>query len=200
MLQKAALQDLYYSKRLSMFDLAGSLGVTPATVVYWMKKYDLGRRSNSESAYVKQNPMGDPFRIKNRLSKQARDLLIAALMLYWAEGSRKNKYVIQIANLDARLLALFIRFLRTICGVKENKICLTVQLYKEYDKEETRDYWAIELGIPQKYITVGIHSDIRSKPEKLWSKYGIARIEVRNVKLKHWLDETLEAYLKKLAL
>lgn len=183
-----------------MFDLAGSLGVTPATVVYWMKKYDLVRRSSSESAYVKQNPAGDPFKIKNRLSKQDRELLVAALMLYWAEGSRKNKYVIQLANLDARLLAIFIKFLRTICGVKENKVCLTVQLYKEYDRNETKDYWAKTLKIPHKYITVGIHSDIRSKPEKLWSKYGIARIEVRNVKLKQWLDETLETYLKRWAL
>lgn len=53
--------------------------------------------------------------------------------------------------------------------------------------------------MPKRFITVNIHSDIRSKPEKQWSKYGIARIEIRNVKLKQWIGGALERYLGKLA-
>ncbi len=101
-----------------------------------------------------------------------------------------------MANLDYKLALLFIKFLKRICGVREEKICLNIQLYREFDKDKTRNYWSETLGVPQRFIAVNIHSDTRSKPENQWSKYGIARIEIRNVKLKQWIDNTLEAYLK----
>jgi len=189
---KTLLQKLYYDKRLSMLEIARAISLTPATVKYWMDKYGLARRSASESAYVKQNPSGDPFRIKNRLSERDEKLFLSCLMLYWAEGSRRNNHVIQIANLDHRMLSIFIKFLKQICYVKEEKIRLTIQLYKEFDKKIVKNYWSKQLGVPKRFIAVNIHSDIRSKPTKQWSKYGIARIEVRNVKLKRWIDEQLE--------
>jgi len=175
-----------------MLEIARAISLTPATVKYWMDKYGLARRSASESAYVKQNPSGDPFRIKNRLSERDEKLFLSCLMLYWAEGSRRNNHVIQIANLDHRMLSIFIKFLKQICYVKEEKIRLTIQLYKEFDKKIVKNYWSKQLGVPKRFIAVNIHSDIRSKPTKQWSKYGIARIEVRNVKLKRWIDEQLE--------
>jgi len=178
-----------------MWDIAKNISSTPATVVYWMKKYGLKRRSISECAYVKQNPNGNPFKIKSKLTKRDRELLLLGLMLYWAEGSRKNRHIIQMANLDYRLILLFIKFLRRICGVKDKKICLNIQLYRKFNKEETRNYWSKILGVQKRFIAVNIHSDTRSKPEKQWSKYGIARIEVRNVKLKQWIDGALERYL-----
>lgn len=178
-----------------MWDIAKVLSTTPATVIYWMKKYCFKRRSSSECAYVKQNPNGDPFKIKNKLTRKDKELLILGLMLYWAEGSRRNKHIIQMANLDYRLISLFIKFLKRICGIREEKVCLNIQLYRRFDKEKTRNYWSRILGVPKRYIAVNIHSDTRSKPDKQWSKYGIARIEVRNVKLKQWIDNTLDSYL-----
>ncbi len=180
-----------------MWDVAKTMSITPRTVEYWMDKHNLRRRSGSESAYVKQNPNGDPFKIKNKLAKKDKELLLAGLMLYWAEGSRKNKHVIQMANLDYRLILLFIKFLRRICDVKEEKICLNIQLYRKFNKEETKNYWSRILKVSKRFIAVNIHSDTRSKPEKQWSKYGIARIEVRNVKLKQWIDKELEKQIGK---
>ncbi len=197
MIKIEQLQKLYYGRKLSMWDVAKTISVTPKTVEYWMDKHNLRRRSGSESAYVKQNPNGDPFKIKNKLTKKDRELLLAGLMLYWAEGSRKNKHVIQMANLDYRLILLFIKFLKRICGVKEEKTCLNIQLYRRFDKQNTKNYWSRILKVPKRFISVNIHSDTRSKPNSQWSKYGIARIEVRNVKLKRWIDAALENYLAK---
>ena len=47
-----------------MVEVAQYLGVPYKTVVYWMGKHDISRRSASEAAYVKNNPDGDPFKIK----------------------------------------------------------------------------------------------------------------------------------------
>ena len=182
-----------------MRDIARSFSVTPATVIYWMKKYNLRRCSGSECAYVKHNPEGDPFKIKKRLTKNDKELLLCGLMLYWAEGSRRNKHTIQMANLDYRLILLFIKFLKIICCLKEEKICLNIQLYKEFNREKTRNYWSRILGVPKRFISVHIHTDVRIKPNRQWSKYGIARIEIRNIKLKQWIDETLDKYLLKWA-
>ncbi|MDD2680052.1 MAG: hypothetical protein PHO03_04575 [Candidatus Omnitrophica bacterium] len=195
MLEKKILQNSYYDKKLSMVDTAKLLNVTPATVAYWMKRHGFKRRSISESVYVKQNPSGNPFNIKTQLTERDRELFISGLMLYWAEGSRRNKHVIQLANLDHRMLSLFIEFLRKICGVKEEKLTLNIQLYRKFNRETTKNYWSRALGIPKRFIAVNIHSDIRSKFKNQWSKYGIVRIEVRNVKLKQWIDVALEKYL-----
>lgn len=197
MLEKKILQECYYYKKLSMVDTAKILNVTPATVAYWMQRHEFRRRSISEGVYIKQNPNGDPFSIKLRLTDKDKELFLAGLMLYWAEGSRRNKHTIQMANLDYRLILLFIKFLKKICGVVEEKICLNIQLYREFDKEKTRNYWSKILGVPKRFIAVNIHSDTRSKPERQWSQYGIARIEIRNVKLKQWIDSALEKYLAK---
>jgi hypothetical protein len=198
MLRKELLRKLYYDKKLSMWDTAKVISVTPATVAYWMKKHNFIRRSISESAYVKQNPDGDPFKIRDKLTHKDKELLLCGLMLYWAEGSRRNKHTIQIANLDYRLILLFIKFLKRICGVEDRKICLNIQLYREFDRDKTKNYWSRVLSVPKRFISVHIHSDTRSKPNNQWSKYGIARIEIRNVKLKQWIDEALEYYLTKL--
>ncbi len=192
MLKRRILQELYYSKKLSMWDIAKILSTTPATVIYWMKKYGLKRRSGSECAYVKQNPNGDPFKIKNKLTKKDKELLLLGLMLYWTEGSRKNKHSIQMANLDFRLILLFTRFLKNICGLRKEKLCLAVQLYKSYNKKQARDYWSRRLSIPKQFVSVYTHTDNRSKPNEQWSNRGIARLEIRNMKLKQWIDQELE--------
>ena len=197
MLKRELLSKLYYDKKLSMWDIAKTLSVTPPTVIYWMKKHSLKRRPNNESTYVKLNPNGDPFRIKNKLSTKDRELLLSGLMLYWAEGSRRNKHVVQMANLDYRLLLLFTKFLKRICGLRREKLCLSVQLYRQFDTKKAKDHWSRKLKIPKRFITVNIHSDKRSKPDEQWSQNGIARIEVRNTKLKQWVDKTLESYLEK---
>jgi hypothetical protein len=90
-----------------------------------------------------------------------------------------------------------VKFLRVICGVKEGKLTLNIQLFRRFNKDKTKKYWSELLDIPSRLILVNIHSDKRSRPGKQWSKYGIARIEVRNVKLKQWIDEQLLTYIKK---
>lgn len=181
-----------------MEEVAKVLSVTPATVIYWMERHKLKRRSRSEGAYVKHNPHGDPFRIKKRLTSKERALLISGLMLYCGEGHRRNKHSIHLANLDHRTLKLFIEFLRNICGVDKNKISLYVQLYRSFDKSEARDYWSKILTIPKTQIGIYTHTDKRSKIQGQRSRFGIARIQVHNYKLKNWLDRELDYHLDKL--
>ncbi|MBU4589533.1 MAG: hypothetical protein KKG01_01215 [Candidatus Omnitrophica bacterium] len=188
---------LYDVKKLSMVDIAKQLKTTQAKVYYWLKRYGIARRSRSESSYVKQNPNGDPFRIKKKLDNKERELLISGLMLYCAEGHRTNRHSVQLANLDHRILKVFVEFLRKICGIHKKKIGLYVQLYKQFNQNEARDYWSKVLRIPKPQIVVYPHTDKRSKMEGQVSKFGIARIQVHNYKLKNWIDKESASYLGK---
>ncbi|MFH1705213.1 MAG: hypothetical protein ABH861_04550 [Patescibacteria group bacterium] len=126
------------------------------------------------------------------MTAKENELLLASLMLYWAEGHRTNKHSVEIANLDYRMLQLFAKFLRQICGLDENKMTLYVQLYKRFDKNGARAFWVKMLKIHPSRISITPHTDKRSKAENQKSRFGIARIQVHNYKLKTWVDQQLE--------
>jgi len=65
----------------------------------------------------------------------------------------------------------------------------------KFDKDVAKKYWAEKLTIPEHRIAVNHHRDKRSKAEHQRSKFGIARIQVHNYKLKAWIDKQLENYL-----
>jgi len=179
-----------------MMEIAQSQNTTHAKVYYWLKKYKINRRSWRDSAYLNHNPQGDPFCIKQKLTTNEKKLLLAGLMLYWAEGHRTNKHSVEIANLDARMLQLFAQFLRQICGLDEQKLTLYVQLFKGFDKNEARAYWSKALKICPEHIAITPHTDTRSKAQNQKSRFGIARIQVHNYKLKNWVDKQLQKYIQ----
>ncbi len=49
MIPRELLQELYYNRLFSVLEIAKTLGCSKAQVLYWMDKYDLGRRSFSEA-------------------------------------------------------------------------------------------------------------------------------------------------------
>lgn len=180
-----------------MVQIADKLKIKSRKVEYWLRKYNIPRRSCSESAYVKQNPNGNPFKIKRRFNSQEKELLTIGLMLYWTEGTKSAKSPLQLANLDHRMLQLFLRFLREICRIDETRLRLYVRLYKTFDKKIARIYWSRLLNIPNQQVFIYSHTDKRSKVGKQWSKYGIATLQFSNTRLKRWLDDRIESYLTK---
>ena len=180
-----------------MMEIANRLNVTHATVNYWMNKFEIPRRSCSESAYVKLNSTGDPFKIKKRLDRTEKELLLVGLALFWSEGSKAIKGSVQLANLDHRMLQLFVKFLRKICKISEDRLRLYVRVYKKFNREKAKSYWSRKLKMSPKRISVYPHTDGRSKADKQWSKYGIGTLQFHNIKLWEWLNTSIEDYLKK---
>jgi hypothetical protein len=120
-------------------------------------------------------------------------------MVYWAEGNKKNKEVVQLGNLDCRMLKLFLRFLRQICTVKENRIALYVRVHEKFSQLKAKDFWARYLPMLKERIFVYPHGDKRSKFDKQWSEFGIATPQVSNTKLKKWLDNEIDRHVNRLA-
>lgn len=83
----------------------------------------------------------------------ARELFLIGATLYWAEGSKEKDFSpgtgIEFINSDARMLKLFLLWLRNCCKINEEKIHFQIYLH-ETSKERTHevvDYWSISLGI-----------------------------------------------------
>jgi len=179
-----------------MMEMAQELRTTHAIVLYWLKKHGIPRRSWSERTYCKLNPDGDPFAIPSRLSARQRELLNAGILLYWAEG-KKNGGTIQIANLDARMLQLFVTFLREVCCVNERRLFLYVRVHRQYSLRAARRYWIRALGLRPANVLVYPHTDTRSDASKQWSRHGIATLNFNNTKLKMWLKQAIETYVER---
>lgn len=139
-MNKIELKRLYCQRRLSMMEIASELSITHATVLYWLKKHKIPRRSWSESAYVKLNPDGDPFTIPSTLTSAQRELLAAGFLLYWAEGDKTYKHGTKIGNLDSRMLQVFIKFLREVCHADENRLSVYVRVHKRFALSTARRY------------------------------------------------------------
>ena len=179
-----------------MTEVARTLGTTHAAVLYWLRKFGIPRRSWSESTYIKLNPGGDPFHIKQRLSASDRELSAAALALYLAEGNKHNGAV-RIGNLDAEILRLFARFLREIGGVVEDRLSVYVRVNRPFSLKPAQRYWARKLNLQTKQVRVYRHTDHRSNPTRQSSSYGIATLEFHNVKFRRWLQEAMHQLIRR---
>lgn len=93
-------------------------------------------------------------RIKSRVSlggMSRRDILIAGIALYWAEGYKKQKnrngrlvtyHPVSLTNSDPKLIKLFLRFLRENCEVSEGKIRANLRIFPHQNEKKLVDFWA----------------------------------------------------------
>lgn len=189
---KTQLKELYCHRRLSMMEIAQGLHTTHATVLYWLKRYGIPRRSWSESTYAKLNPDRDPFTIPTSLTAKQRALLVAGLLLYWAEGAKANKEAVQLGNLDGRMLQIFARFLREVCQVDERRLKVYVRVHKQFSRSVAHRYWSRLLQLPSNQVFVYCHTDKRSKAQRQWSPYGLSVLVFSSTKFRMWLDQAIE--------
>jgi hypothetical protein len=199
-LSKTNLKALY-SKGLSLTETAKVLSCSPNKVVYWMKKYSIKRRSHSEAAYIKQNPNGDPFRIKKNLTKD--DILLYGLGLgiFWGEGN-KNPTIpsLRVANTDPNLIKVFLAFLKSIYGLSENRFSYSIVCFNDVDSEKARSFWARELRIPpQKFGKITVIPKQGKGTYKRKSIFGVCTVQGNNSKLRKLVSVKIETLVKKYA-
>ena len=139
------IKQLYETERLSFSETATRLGTSRWRVYRLMRLHGIPRRHGSEQNYAtyKTKPQFAP---KQDLTIAEEQLRIAGAMLYWAEGS-KNRTTVDLANSDPRLIALFVTFLRNICGVAEERLRVHLYAYADQDIESLKAFWSEVTGI-----------------------------------------------------
>lgn len=140
------VRSLYADERLGVREIAERLGISFWRVYELMRQHNIPRRRGSEQNYAtyKTKPQ---FVLRENLTAADEQLRIAGAMLYWAEGA-KNWTCVDFANSDPDLVALFVTFLRRICGAAKERLHVHLYAYADQDIETLKTFWSELTGIP----------------------------------------------------
>lgn len=192
--------DNYSLKNLSVAQIASNLNVSLAKVRYCLKKFEVPKRSISEAItslnITKFNKI--PFVPKRNLSFEERELRVAGIMLYWGEGA-KTGGVVKFANSDPVMIKVFLKFLREICGIHEERLKALIHLYPDHDQSKIEKFWSGVAKIPltrfnKSHIHLGKKGTYRNK-----SMYGTICINYSDKRLLKTILEWIEEYKTKVS-
>lgn len=180
------LDNLYIRHRRSVLEIAKALRCSENKINYWLAKYDIPKRTISEAIYIKNNPKGDPFKVKKRFTREDLKLVGLGLGLYWGEGHRKNKVSIRLGNTDPALIRYFMKFLVDICGTKKKDIGFHLMIFSDINPIDAKRFWIRELKINQNQIKgkITVLKSGRVGAYRQKSKYGVIILEYHNKKLR----------------
>ncbi len=163
-----------------------------------MKHYNVTRRNRSEAGY-NFNKIKPQFEIKNNLSIAEEKLKIAGIMLYWAEGTLKGGTV-DFVNSNPEMVRIFLKFLRQVCGVREDRLRIYLYAYHYQPLETIKKYWNKITGIPLYQFT---RPYIRRGGLNLSNKklpFGLIHVRYNDKKLleliKNWIEEYKDSSLR----
>lgn len=116
------------------------------------------------------------------------ELELAALCLYWGEGSRSETRKVVLTNSDARMIELFARFLCEICNVPQSELRMKIQLHDPTLKDQAIQFWSKRTGCSDDRILV-----VPKKSKGGKSKYpmGIASLVINSRSLTDTIREKL---------
>lgn len=106
-----------------------------------------------------------------------KDLFIAGIMLYWAEGSKKSR-CFQFMNSDPRLIAVMLKFLRDVAQVDEAQIKVRLFIHNIYQDENCEAYWSKVVCKPVDDFLKTIYKPTPHVIKKNPEYKGCCRIEI----------------------
>ncbi len=191
------IKKLYYKEKLSSLEIAEKIGKSQWTILKFMKKNGLSRRNSHESNIIKFNKKPLSFSVKENLLPEEKDLKLAGLMIYWAEGAKLDlkgrNCTVDLANSNPIMIKVFLKFLREICRIDESKLRVFLYCYANQNIEEIKNFWHNITKVPlDQFSKPYIRNDfILEKSGKM--KYGLAHIRYNDKKLllqiNNWIKE-----------
>lgn len=194
------VKNLYVDEQLSGVEIARRLNLNRRYVYRVMEKSNIKRRKPSESNSIRFFRAIPTFRIKSNLTNQDRALLDCGVMMYRAEGWKdKREQMLDFANSDPVMIKIYLRFLRKICGVNENKLRIYLYCYANQDVDKIKKFWSKVTSISLKQFTKPyVRQDFRE--DKIGKMpYGLIHVRYGDKKLYSQILEWYEKIVKKWA-
>lgn len=158
---------LRIEEELSFGEIKERLGVSKSTLSYWLREFPLNeekilelRRRGWKSGEASRERFRETMRQKreqkaqlvyeeqskklNKLSSDA--FFTAGLMLYAAEGDKKNAERICLANTDPEIIKFFIRWMERFLYIGKEALKVQLHLYENMDVEAETGFWRTSLG------------------------------------------------------
>jgi len=186
-IEEAELRKLYCDKHLSSGEIAGKFGVTNHRVIKKMKKYNIPRRTASESNNIKYMKQPPSYNFKKNLTGEEKLLYNSAVMLYWAEGAKGGRdgkrQTVDFTNSDDRMVCLFLKALREVFRINELKLRVYLYCYANQDALKLTEHWSNLLNVSKDKFTMP-YVRKNFNPNKIHRMpYGLVHIRYYDKKL-----------------
>ncbi|MEI6378368.1 MAG: helix-turn-helix domain-containing protein [Candidatus Falkowbacteria bacterium] len=213
-------------KGFSYAQISAKLGVAKSTLSTWLKDVPISKEasekiasrvhSTSIAALIKRNKNQTVLAASryNKIKKEAkisfyqkmnssnRDLFVAGVSLYWAEGYKRGAIdakwkAFDFANTDASMLAIMVNFLALVCGVGNTKLSIQLIIHSDNDVVKAVRYWSNKLGVKTTQFSKAMIQPAKESKHK--HQYGTIHLRIYSVELFYtmigWIEE-LEVYFK----
>lgn len=215
-LREKAIQ-LRIQKELSYSEIKKELGISKSTLSEWLKEFPLSeekilelRRKGWKQGEAARERFRITMREKQELKSQkvyeeqrrrfkhlSRDaFFVAGLMLYAAEGDKKNYSRISLANTDPRIVKFFIQWMIEFMGIQKKIIKAQLHLYENMDIAKEEKFWKEELSFEKEQF---YKTAIRKLQKSSFSykgsyRHGTCSIYVLGVERKREIAMAIKAF------
>lgn len=197
-------RQLRRDKKLTMDEIAERLALPRTTVYYWIRDLPIERKPATGFGAAAREAA---VRANRRRFKALRDHAYAEglarfpelclepsfrdfVCLYIAEGFKRNRNVVSIANSDPAVLHAAVGWMR-----RESARFLefSVQYHADQDLDELRMFWGQEFGIDPESIRLQRKSNSSQLQYRTWRcEYGVLTIRTNDTyfraRLQAWID------------
>ena len=133
----------------------------------WLKKRNgsTKRKEKAENLAIYKAGL-----IVRKLSDKEKLLILSSL--YWAEGAKVD---FNLTNTDPDLVKIFIKSLKDVIGISDDRLRLNIRIYEDMDSETCVKFWLNLTGLTRDNLS-SVNVLIGKKLGKL--KYGMCRVRV----------------------
>lgn len=197
-------RELRISKKLTIDELAERLALPRTTIYYWVKDLPI-ERSGPGPFPTHGQVLGN--RAMQQKYKALRDEAYAQgersfgklmtepsfshfICLYMAEGYKRNRNVVSIANSDPAIILISQHWMRRL---SERKPCYSIQYHADQDLDELTSFWGSKLGVEPVTIRLQRKSNSNQLAGRTWrSQYGVMSVTYNDTlfraRLAAWMD------------
>jgi hypothetical protein len=201
-------RELRVEKRLTIDELAERLALPRTTIFYWVRDLPIPRTSRQTVPQRLGNlAMQAKWRALREGAYAEGRATFAALAaeptfrdfvcLYIAEGFKRTRHKVSIANSDPAVMAVAVHWLRRL---SDRPVAFAVQYHADQDLGELREFWGRQFGIDGATILLLRKSNSNQLHKRSWrSKHGVITATVNDTllraRLQGWVDAIEEAWL-----
>lgn len=205
-------------KGLSYQEILRHIPVGKGTISRWCREIPLTEKQKERLIEKKRNT---PFirRLKENLAQSKKEakrwakekitnlinldketlLLLSGILLYWAEGTRREKDV-EFTNTDPKMIILMMEFFRKILKVPENKFKIMVRISEKGNVEKAEKFWLKITGVSKERFRGPELLKLNPKSKSLQKyPYGMCRIVISDVSLSRKMLALIQEFSKKFA-
>jgi hypothetical protein len=196
-------RDLRVTKKLGLDEIVERLALPKTTVYYWILDLPLGRprRENGHPGNVAMQAKYRRLREEayaQGLAEYDELVLLPTfrdfVALYIAEGYKRDRNRVSIANSDERVIAVAVSWMRRLTS---RPLTYSVQYHADQNLDEICAFWGEVLKIDRSAITLQRKSNSSQLKYRTWrSKHAVLTVRVSDTlfraRLQAWIDRIRE--------